>query len=73
MFLYDSLYGYVDAFEGYVQGGGVLFSDYTTYGGTDAQLQAAKAKPARPASKAKAKPATADAPIATAPITLPEA
>jgi hypothetical protein len=36
VFLYDSLYGNVSTFETFVQQGGVLFSDYTSSGGTDA-------------------------------------
>ncbi|MEQ1572448.1 MAG: hypothetical protein ABMA64_42905, partial [Myxococcota bacterium] len=44
LFLYDSVYGYVDTFEAFAQSGGVLFSNYTAYGGTDGNnlaLQAA--------------------------------
>jgi hypothetical protein len=35
VFLYDSLYGYVSTFEDFARDGGVLFSDYTSSGGTD--------------------------------------
>ena len=32
--LFDSVYGYVSTFEDYAAGGGVLFSNYSAYGGT---------------------------------------
>lgn len=36
VFLYDSVYGYVETFRAFGDGGGVLFSNYTATGGTDA-------------------------------------
>ncbi len=35
--LYDSLYGYADDFEAYARDGGVLFSNWTDWGGTSGQ------------------------------------
>lgn len=35
VFLYDSLYGYVETFRAFADAGGVLFSNYTATGGTD--------------------------------------